>query len=331
MEIRPADSQYINGALELAWNEYRDECEKSPQLIREDFKEELEERVKALFQNPYGKVAIEMGRVVGYLLFDGPWDGFFGNVKGVFSPLGGSAFSGARRDLLASKLFEAVATDLVEDGICSIGISRYAHDAEVGQSFIMNGFGIRCCDAIMDLEEETSLGTCTEDFEFQELYQEEKREILGLRIALIEHLASSPIFFPSNLAHLERWFNREEIRVFAIKEQDRLIGTIALAPDGETYISDSDKVDNICMAYVDEEYREKEVAQQLLAQLCKISRESGKTHLGVDFETMNPTALRFWSKYFEHYTYSYVRRIDERILGYKEYFEKHTLLFGRDE
>lgn len=41
---------------------------------------------------------------------------------------------------------------------------------------------------------------------------------------------------------------------------------------------------------------------------------SGKTHLGVDYETVNPTALYFWTKYFTPYTYSYIRRIDERVV-----------------
>ena len=32
-------------------------------------------------------------------------------------------------------------------------------------------------------------------------------------------------------------------------------------------------------------------------------------------ETLNPTALNFWGKHFDHYTYSFARRIDERIGG----------------
>ncbi len=45
----------------------------------------------------------------------------------------------------------------------------------------------------------------------------------------------------------------------------------------------------------------------------------GKTYLGVDCETLNPTALRFWGKYFDNYTYSYIRRLDERVVGYEKY------------
>lgn len=36
--------------------------------------------------------------------------------------------------------------------------------------------------------------------------------------------------------------------------------------------------------------------------------------MGVDYETLNPTALNFWTKYFKPCTYFFARRIDERIL-----------------
>jgi hypothetical protein len=42
-------------------------------------------------------------------------------------------------------------------------------------------------------------------------------------------------------------------------------------------------------------------------------KAEGVTYLGVDYETLNPTALNFWSKYFKPYTFSFARRIDERI------------------
>jgi hypothetical protein len=38
------------------------------------------------------------------------------------------------------------------------------------------------------------------------------------------------------------------------------------------------------------------------------------TRLGVDFESLNPTAYGFWLKYFDAYTHSVVRRIDEKAV-----------------
>ncbi len=38
----------------------------------------------------------------------------------------------------------------------------------------------------------------------------------------------------------------------------------------------------------------------------------GFLRMGVDFESFNPTAYGFWLKHFTAYTYSVVRRVDER-------------------
>lgn len=51
----------------------------------------------------------------------------------------------------------------------------------------------------------------------------------------------------------------------------------------------------------------------MLDYAVDILEKEGYTRLGVDFESINPTADRFWSKYFTAYTQGVVRRIDERI------------------
>lgn len=51
----------------------------------------------------------------------------------------------------------------------------------------------------------------------------------------------------------------------------------------------------------------------MLDYAVDILEKEGYTRLGVDFESINPTADRFWSKYFAAYTQGVVRRIDERI------------------
>ncbi|WIV12939.1 GNAT family N-acetyltransferase [Proteiniborus sp. MB09-C3] len=321
MKFQNMEPRHVKEALALALEEYGIECTKCPQLIKRSFEKELEAIIQRLFRNKYGKVAVENGKVIGYLAFEEPRDGFHGNVKGAFSPLGGSAFAGDNRDMLASKLLQEVTADLVADGICSFALSRYAHDEEVGRSLVMNGFGIRCSDAIMKLSFRTKISDFNEDIRFQELVKDDKKEISRLKKELIKHLCSAPTFFPANIAHYDNWFENDRIRVFVAKENNRVIGYMSLDTEAETFVSESDNIYNICGAYVDKEYRNKGIAQQLLEHLCEISEREGKEYLGVDCETLNPTALRFWGKYFENYTYGYARRIDERVLGYDKYLE----------
>ena len=83
--------------------------------------------------------------------------------------------------------------------------------------------------------------------------------------------------------------------------------------DAQNFITEYAGMKNICGAYFMEEYRGSGIPQGLLSFLCDTLKKEGVTHLGVDCETMNPTALRFWEKNFEVYTYSFARRIDERV------------------
>lgn len=51
-------------------------------------------------------------------------------------------------------------------------------------------------------------------------------------------------------------------------------------------------------------------------QVVEIGKSEGFMYLGVDFESYNPTANRFWAKYFMEYINSVTRRIE---LWCKEY------------
>jgi GNAT superfamily N-acetyltransferase len=68
---------------------------------------------------------------------------------------------------------------------------------------------------------------------------------------------------------------------------------------------------NICGAYLTEEHRGSGVYRNLLALTLATLRREGVRRIGVDFETMNPTALGFWTKHFDRYTTSFARRIDD--------------------
>ena len=105
----------------------------------------------------------------------------------------------------------------------------------------------------------------------------------------------------------------KRIRIFAAETDGRIIGFISIDDNAENFITEHDTMKNICGAYFDENYRGKGIAQNLLSFIAETFKAEGVTHLGVDCETLNPTALNFWGKYFEPYTYSFARRIDERI------------------
>lgn len=323
LEFKNLEEQYIKEACKLAQEEYRVACRKNDELIPYDFEIELQEMITELFQNGQGKVALQQGSVIGYIAFWGPWEGCFGNVKGVFSPLGGSAFGGQDRGKLASRLFQEVAKDLAKDNVFSFALSRYAEDEELGKAFVMNGFGIRCTDAIMKLSKRSIISEQDNELIFRVAQVEDAEEVSMFMRGLVRHLCKSPTFFPTNIKDYSIHVSTTDLqRIFVVKDKQKVIGYMQIENEAETFITTHEEIVNICGMFILPEYRGMGIAQQLLEYVCKSVEDSGKKYLGVDCETLNPNALSFWGKYFKKYTYSYIRRIDERIQGYEEYLDE---------
>ncbi len=319
MKFEHTSLKYVKEAVYLAQIEYSAECKKCEGLEEKDYYNEFINRISQLFEGKYGLVAIEDNRLVGYLSFWGGFEGQFGNVRGSFSPLFGSAFGGSNRGKIASLLFEQVSKQMVQDKICSFAICKYAHDEEIAKSLVLNGFGIRCSDAIRRLTKPITIISDGE-ITYSEVSYNEIEALLNLRNKLTRHMNQSPIYFPLpevTMEQLEKCFKDRESRFFIAKHGDKIIGYMEIIDDGETFISETTDVQHICGAFFDEDYRGRGIAAGLLGYVIKVLHKEEVKYLGVDCETLNPTALRFWQKYFDNYTYSFVRRIDERILGWR--------------
>lgn len=80
--------------------------------------------------------------------------------------------------------------------------------------------------------------------------------------------------------------------------KNELIGFIDTTDDdGENFISQGQNILNISGMYLKEEYRGKGFARLLVNAAVEQAQNLGKPLLGVDYETMNPTARFFWEKY----------------------------------
>lgn len=263
--------------------------------------------------NGLGVAALENGKMIGFLCCYTPWDNAFGTtrVKGTFSPIHAHGAVYENREMIYKRLYQASAEKWVKSGILSHAIGLYAHDKQAINSFFVNGFGLRCIDAIHPMEE-----IITIDFfksEYSELERENRIEILPLQNGLTSHLESSPNFMRHEKHVLERVQKRQS-RVFVARQDNKAIAFIEIMNSGENFACDDISMMNICGAYCLLEYRGKSIYQDLLNHLISVLRSEGYTRLGVDFESFNPTAYGFWLKYFTAYTHSVVRRIDEKAL-----------------
>lgn len=86
------------------------------------------------------------GRILGYMIFIAPLDGFFGICDGAFSPLGGSwvssELSEKDRFNVMSKLVEKSLDLLVSKEITSVAICQNAADKEIIDSLCSSNWKI---------------------------------------------------------------------------------------------------------------------------------------------------------------------------------------------
>lgn len=316
MVIEKLNEKYIEEAVKLAQADYDMERKYVQALYDNDFKNELTQCLIDAFKCKYGALALENGKLKGFMGFLGPWDGHFGNVKGVFSPLFANAFSGENRGKTASRLFQHTSEEMVADGILSFAICTYSHNFDVTTSLTMNGFGVMCSDAIRKVDIPLNVEINT-DYFYEEIHYSEAGCLLKLKNSLVRHMRKSPAYLPcSELTEDEfkKLCNMNKSRFFIVKDRLEVLGYVEVTNDGETFISEAPDMLNICGAYLDENYRGKNLFQSLLAFTLDKIKNNGVKYLGVDCETINPNAMRFWGKYFDSYTYSFHRRIDERII-----------------
>ncbi len=254
----------------------------------------------------------------------GPFDNQFGYVKGIFSPLHGHGAISSDRTKIYSMLYAQAAKIWVDKGILSHAISLYAHDTDALTSFFQNGFGMRCIDAMRFSDPIPK--TDPQGYSYGEIGREEFRDILALNNALISHMHQSPVFMPIEYKTFDDLIedkNDESVRYFCAFKEGEIIGYMKVGGSGENFISKQKGVVNICGAYLLPRYRGQEVASQLLSFLLSQMQQDGYSHVGVDFESINPPAREFWLRFFTPYTNSLVRRIDERILPAYEILNFH--------
>ena len=131
----------------------------------------------------------------------------------------------------------------------------------------MNGFGIRCGDAIRNVNKPLKIEINTQYF-YDEIHYREADCLLTLSNSLERHMRKSPTYFTkeelSEEEFAERSYNRQS-RFFIAKDKSEIIGYLEVANDGETFISEEPDYLHIYGAYLKEDYRGENIIQSLLS------------------------------------------------------------------
>ena len=230
--------------------------------------------------------------------------------------MGANGTAGKKRAAIYARMYQAVGEKWVKAGASSHAVCLYAHDKEAQEQFFRYGFGLRSIDAIRTIGEIKH--TTLTGIQLCELPTERKADTLALNNLLILHCGKSPAFMrheQMSKNDLQHKIDKDNNRYFAAYKGNDMIAYIKTADYGENFACDYPHMINICGAFCLSEYRGMGVNQNLLNFMMDTLENEGYACLGVDFESFNPTAYGFWTKYFMAYTHSVVRRIDEYAIG----------------
>jgi len=311
IECKPFAFEHIEAAKKIALDNYNEERE---------YVQELPEAAELwdigfFVENGYGVVALEEGSVVGYLCFFNPWSGAFDTEDslGTFSPLHANGAIKKNRYRIYQDMYEYAAMYLASKNIKGLGVCLYAHDEISKNALFEYGFGMRCKDSIQKISAFCQNQIQNSDLKFEELKVEDFPLLHEHRHDLHEHLKESPCFMQADADDYKRWITKVDEgdrRTFIAKLGDEIVAYVDIAEEGENFVTVHPKMRNIQGAYCKPEYRGMKIYGDLLTFVAGVLKEEGYEYLGVDFESYNPTANRFWSKHFNEYTNSVTRRIE---------------------
>lgn len=315
MSIRIVDFQreHVAAAARLALADYDRQRAQTPFLPATSEIPDL----NPLVEGGLGVAALEGEQLAGYMLCLGPFTNAFRSTDatGVWSPNHLNAATPENREGIYARLYQAAAEKWARAGATSHGIGLYAWDAGTQALFFRYGFGMRCADGIREMRE---IGAPVPDgFAFRRLAPDEAGLAYPLEGMLDAHMAESPTFMlrPSETEEaFLKGASAPDTHFYAAFKNGVIAAYLKIARDGETFITEEPDYIHVNGAYCLPECRGAFVMENLLNCAIRDLKAAGYARLGVDFESINPAAHRFWGKHFDIYTCSVARRIDERAV-----------------
>lgn len=294
--------------IEIAYQSYSKEIDTHPVVLLkpyEDYQIILEQELK----NINGLVCGEDEKCLGYLLYN-KWEENGETYCSI--PEWGYGAIEEKREKIISRLFQALADELVGEKTVHFSMNVYAHDTKIQRLFSFLEFGTQAEVGICRLE---GMGS-KDDVHIREISKKELAsrwdEIWSLLEQLINHLKRSPVFYGGEEFTEEvyrEFFADAGTRVYIAEKDGKVIGLIEANVDTISQVFSDGEAANVGEVYVLPEYRGTAVAQELLGYACKDLAKDGYRYAWVEHGTANPNARYFWNKYFTTYRYEMIRTV----------------------
>jgi len=271
----------------------------------------IEEMLAVCFDTSSGIVALEHGRLVGYLC----WflvDRFRATERrGAYVPEWGHGCVDENKARIIRAMYRAAGEIWAAAGCQVHAITLLANDHSAEKAWFWNGFGLTVVDAIRpmgSLQEPPKMS-----LDLRKAVPADAKSLTELDQEHWSHYSSSPIFMTPRQGkspdeNLE-FLSCSKNSVWVALDGEEIIGFIRYEGydfDSAAILESEDGI-TITGAYVRPAYRGQKVAVALLDAALRDYRARGLKYCAVNFESFNPEAASFWLKYFEPVCFSLLR------------------------
>ena len=319
LEIVPLAAAHLETAAVLVADRYKEERARNP-LLLEKYEDPVTVRplLNYNLEKQAGVAAVRRGKVVGFIT-SLPFSSW--GIPAVWIPDWGHGAEPHDRGYLYRRLYAALAEQWVERGHLKHVVMTFTGEREVLDAWYSLGFGMTNIDALRDV---SALSESVVNLDIRQAGPEDFDILMKFRDSLCAHLTLTPVFqfIPSearekSAEEFRKQLTDENLAIWLACESGKVIGCMRVVPSSQCDFRMPTVDKSICgisMAFTEKADRLQGVGTALLERVLKWASEKGYTRCGVDFESANISASRFWLTHFRPVCYTLFRHIDGRIL-----------------
>ncbi|MBP1906152.1 GNAT superfamily N-acetyltransferase/L-amino acid N-acyltransferase YncA [Paenibacillus turicensis] len=313
-----AKPEHIQEICSIFNSVYKEAITENPIIPYVDMKKFLIETLPYWIEEGFVFVALLEEQVVGYMSGI-PVEKFFGSAEGAFIPLYGHGTVKENRKQVYQMLYTYASDIWVKQGQRNHLLTLFCETQDSVDIWVSLGFGNHCVDAICS-PDKIKIAQSISNISVVKATNDRLDHIKPLCYAdHLQYYQAPSFIYTENKTEEEvmndfsNWMCEANRHLWIAYENNEPVGYMRLAESGESFISRAPEMMNITGGYVRPDYRNKGIADLLLSHVAAWSIGNGYTLCGVDFESVNVPANNFWSRYFSPYTFSMLRKIDDRI------------------
>jgi GNAT superfamily N-acetyltransferase len=312
MELHPFTPQYLPAATELFVQNFSRLRQNVPALPATLVDEELISRdISRLLNAHPGVVALEDGRLVGYLTYMVLDDFRDAGHRAAYCPEWAHAVAAPYQAVAYRRMYRQAAAQWAAQGCQVHAITLLADDQETLQTWFWNGFGMAVVDAVRPMQPLERRPPA--QLSIRQAAVADADALAALDIEHRHYYTQSPVFMALRTSQ-----TAEEFRQFLGKAGN----SAWLALDGDLPVGflrldgyEFDAADAIASAetifitgaFLQPAYRGRGANSAMLQAALHHHARLGKTCCAVDFEAFNPDATAFWLRYFQPVCLSLMR------------------------